>query len=203
MGDIIKYQLASAELLKIHLVDLVHTASFLDGPKIHRNEIEFAVQHTFSGMSAEKTDLLQSVRRVVNSIYEYYDSPFDLPLMEEIYFQLTANDTENSRRRPIDRSGSLREDIHAILQMRDPIGRADVLFAYVVECNIFPERNNTAALMLANACLVNAGAGVMFAPEKYIREFAKLVSCKDHKSHRMELMEMLRGSCHAKIFSAF
>lgn len=73
-------------MLKIHLVDFVHTASFLDGPKIHRNEIEFAVQHTFSGMSAEKTDLLQSVRRAVNSIYEYYDAPFDLPLMEEIYF---------------------------------------------------------------------------------------------------------------------
>lgn len=190
-------------MLKIHLVDFVHTASFLDGPKIHRNEIEFAVQHTFSGMSAEKTDLLQSVRRAVNSIYEYYDAPFDLPLMEEIYFQLTANGTENMRRRPIDRSGSLREDIHAILQMKDTIGRADVLFAYIVECNIFPECNNTAALMLANACLVNAGAGVMFAPEKYIREFAKLVSCEDHKVHRMELMEMLRGNCHTKIFSAF
>lgn len=62
---------------------------------------------------------------------------FDLPSMEEIYFQLTANGTENSRRRPIDRSGSLREDIHAILQMKDPIGRADGLFAYIVECNIF------------------------------------------------------------------
>lgn len=57
--------------------------------------------------------------------------------------------------------------------------------------------------MLANACLVNAGAGVMFAPEKYIHKFVKLVSCEDHKVHRMELMEMLRGNCHTKIFSAF
>lgn len=39
MGDITKYQLASAELLKIHLVDLVHTASFLDGPRIHRMKL--------------------------------------------------------------------------------------------------------------------------------------------------------------------
>lgn len=43
----------------------------------------------------------------------------------------------------------------------------------------------------------------MFAPEKYIYEFAKLVSCKDRKANRMELMEMLRGNCHTKIFSAF
>lgn len=57
--------------------------------------------------------------------------------------------------------------------------------------------------MIADACLVNTGAGVMFAPEKYIYEFAKLVSCKDRKANRMELMEMLRGNCHTKIFSAF